>query len=102
MMRHDLGHAVEAAIVAKHPVADPDLGDRLATGAGDDPCRRRDAAWTPIVVQVGLVVLDRELHRYLRLGLNGHASPPAPRCRRRGPSTARARARPRSAAGRRT
>ena len=36
------------------------------------------AARTPIVVELGLVVLDRELHRRA----NGHASPPARPCPR--------------------
>ncbi len=43
-------------------VVNLDVGDRCRACSRQDAGRRRDAAWTPVVVQLGLVVLDRELH----------------------------------------
>ncbi len=95
-MRHDFGHLVVAGIVPEDHVTDRNFGDRPAAAACHDPCRGSHASRTPVVVQVGLVVLQRELHRRdTGRGLNGHASPPVRPFRRRGRCRARARARPR-------
>src|SRR5216684_2508620 len=78
-VRHHLSDAVVRAIVAEDLVADLDVDDERAARARDDPAVGSDATRAPVVVELGLVVLDRELHR----SANGHWSPPPQLCRRR-------------------
>ena len=92
--------AVPVDVVRRLPAAADAAEDRELVGvdlhlleghldAGEDA--KIATPWTPVVVQIALVVLERELHRRV----NGHGSPPPPPWRRRRPSRGHCSSRPR-------
>src|SRR2546428_780166 len=91
-MCHDVADAMGSAIVTEDELADFDVAYRSARAiAHHDPRVRGQTPRTPVIVEVALVILERELRRRA----NGHASPPARPSRRRTHATAPAPSRPR-------
>src|SRR2546428_14130081 len=85
-MCHDVADAMGSAIVTEDEIADFDVAYRSARAiAHHDPRVRGQTPRTPVIVEVALVVLERQLHGRA----NGHASLPAPPSRRRTPARAR-------------
>src|SRR2546425_8013528 len=70
LVRHQFGNRMEAPVMGEYVIANTNFADRFHARARHDWRIRSEAAGAPVVVVVGLVVLDCELDR----GGRGHAS----------------------------